>query len=78
MVSVHPTVTVQGRRMVLHIQFTTLLAEFRFFTELITYGVHLLEVALKKISPHTIHTTVIFQAFRRLTITCVQLANVLL
>ena len=58
-------------------QFTTLLAEFRFYPELIIYGVYLLEVALKKVSPHTIHTTVKFQAFRRLTIiTCVQLANV--
>ena len=51
-------------------------AEFRFYPELIIYGVYLLEVALKKVLPHTIHTTVIFLAFRRHTITCVQLANV--
>ena len=58
------------------IQFTTLLAEFRFYPELIIYGVYFLEVALKKVLPHTIHTTFIFLAFRRHTITCVQLANV--
>ena len=60
------------------IQFTTLLAEFRFFPELTIYGEYLLEVALKKALSHTIHTTVTIQAFRRLTIRCVQLTNVLL
>ena len=61
---------------VLTLYCNSLLAEFRFFPELIIYGVYLLEVALKKASPHTIHTTIIFQTFRKLTITCVQLANV--
>ena len=48
------------------------------FPERTIYGVYLLEVALKTASSHTIHTTVTFQAFRRLTITCLQVANVLL
>ena len=46
------------------------------FLEITSYGVYLLEMALKEGIWHSIHTTVNFQAFRRLKITCVQLANV--
>ena len=56
------------------VQSATLLAEFIFFSELTIYCVFLLEKALKDsiVAPYP----VIFQALRRLTITCVQLAHV--
>ena len=44
--------------------------------EIPIYGAYLLEMALKDAIWQYIHTTINFQAFRRLKITCVQLTNV--
>ena len=46
------------------------------FLEITISGVYLLEMVLKDSIWHSNHTTVTFQTFRTLKITCLQLANV--